>query len=185
MSPTTAIELCKQMWGLQPLNMAGWEKTSWECSNDNSSFTVLSNWKRQNGHAINAPGTLKGNTDVESTQTTTGKFSGAVGITDPIHKHDLAIRALWTFSEQLGIKATVGGGEKPSTPALPGMISEDHPKKIEQKPWDETRFSFVMNFPPFMSGFSEKLAQVSVVHVTTVRWDSGNWYLDGVLYSQH
>ena len=191
LSGPTLIDLCHSKWMVQPLYMKGWKLSRWTCGNpDGADVLVESEWVRDTGLASDAPGGLTvGSADVSSVSTAE-TFKERLGGSGDLLEQEAAYRELATFAQQVGAALTVGksGETKPSQPALPG-VGDSAPKAPgdatrQQSAWREFGFKWAASIPPFATGFQERFSAISVIRVSSLRWDLSKWTVEGVVYTK-
>ena len=189
-SPSIFLNSCHQVFENTPISKNGWSLENWTCEykgegekvKENQYIKVVYGWDRSYGLANDAPGPLLGG-DEKSSSTEKVNVSRVLGIKQKPMGYNDAVRNLWTISEKLNIRLTLGD-KKPGQVSLPGMASAKSKNEDTASPWKTEEFTMDMDFSPFMDGFVGYLQSNPVIYVSSVRWEKSKWVLEGKLYAK-
>lgn len=191
-SPTVFLNTCHQMFANTPVSQNGWSLDNWTCEykgegekvKGNQNIKVVNGWVRTYGLAENSPGALINNDDTRSTTTDKINLAKVLGIKQKAQDYDTSLKGLWTLSEKLGVRLSLGD-KRPGQVSLPGMAAPGTATKdTSASVWKETPFTMESDFSPFMDGFNVYLENNPIVYISSVKWEKSKWEITGKLYSK-
>ncbi|EKS9798997.1 type 4b pilus protein PilO2 [Burkholderia cepacia] len=171
-APSTVFAECAAAWRGQDLSRGGWTLTAWRCAPTGDALTTTSDWTREGGTALGAPGALT--TPDHSTEIKTQPANLPVSMSEAA-LDEAGRRAVWALVQTDSLSLEL---PEPARPA-PASAAQ------EALPWRTRSAVFTLPAAPwtlYAAGFDA----VPGLRVDGISYDLGKaqWTVQGALYTR-